>query len=483
MEWDNLLNLERLGKTNYPPDKHRPPYLQDMDRILFSQPFRRLANKTQVRPLYDHDHVHHRLIHSLEVTSVGRSLGIEVGAWLADRSGTISPPPIDTMAGLVQTACMAHDIGNPPFGHAGEEAIASWFREKFDKPTGILAEIPEEQRHEFKAFEGNAQGFRILARTEMYKNEGGLRLCLASLGAFTKYPVSANIKKQIGEAGTVGGKKYIGLKKYGFFENDVPIFQNIADRLGLVSREVVNTDGKLIGSWWSRHPLTFLMEAADDICYNIMDLEDAYIAGDVSSGQVIELLQGLAKKRDPSDRQAQQGTEIALAQADGAVASRSSPQAHQEAEADRVSRARALAIGGAISACVEAFTENYHGIMAGTFNSSLIEESSQKKIFEEIEKFSKNQIFKARKKTELEIYGRNVIYRLLNGLLPLLDEACRVNWKTEALSSYHNQVARALEFPVDSFDNAYDALHALTDFVSGTTDRYAVKVADMFGGG
>lgn len=188
MEWEKLLKLDRLGDPEYIQHKHRPIYLQDIDRILFSPPFRRLANKTQVHPLYDNDHIHHRLIHSLEVATVGRSLGIEVGAWLADDRQLIASDQVEIIAGLVQTACMAHDIGNPPFGHSGEEAIASWFREKFAHPVGILEDISETQRHEFAAFEGNAQGFRILTRIEMYKNAGGLRLALASLGAFTKIP-------------------------------------------------------------------------------------------------------------------------------------------------------------------------------------------------------------------------------------------------------------------------------------------------------
>jgi dGTPase len=156
MDWNDLLKLERLNDPSYVQNKHRPTYTQDIDRILFSQPFRRLANKTQVHPLYDNDHIHHRLIHSLEVATVGRSLGVEVGAWLADELRVITADQVEVVAGLVQTACMAHDIGNPPFGHSGEEAIASWFREKFICPEGILQDISEDQRHEFMAFEGNA---------------------------------------------------------------------------------------------------------------------------------------------------------------------------------------------------------------------------------------------------------------------------------------------------------------------------------------
>src|SRR6185312_8848969 len=237
-------------------------YVQDLDRITFSAPFRRLANKTQVHPLYDNDHVHHRLIHSLEVSSVGRTLGMDVGQWLVDerKLGDIKP---DKISGIVQAACLAHDIGNPPFGHSGEQAIGAWFEDRLSAPTGICERLDPKHHQEFKKFEGNAQGFRILARKEMYVDEGGMRLSLAVLGAFTKYPATANISAEKPEA-------YCGLKKYGLFENDAGLFAEAAEALGLPEMRSAG------GRWWKRHPLVFLMEAADDICYNIMDLEDAF---------------------------------------------------------------------------------------------------------------------------------------------------------------------------------------------------------------
>lgn len=451
MEWNKLLKLERLNDAEYIQQKHRPTYMQDMDRILFSPPFRRLANKTQVHPLYDNDHIHHRLIHSLEVANVGRSLGVEVGAWLADERGEIGSEQVEVVAGLVQTACMAHDIGNPPFGHSGEEAIASWFREKFTRPTGILQDVSEAERQEFKAFEGNAQGFRILTRTEMYKNDGGLRLALGSLGAFTKYPVSAFVRQQAG----AGGTPYIGLKKYGLFHNDIPTFSSIANELGLPREDVEIGDSKIVGHWWRRHPLTFLMEAADDICYNIMDLEDAYLAGDIAFEQVISILEKLHPK--------------------------SNKAYGNQGESETVSRHRALAIRGTISVCVEAFKKNYAQIMTGEFPMSLIEASTKADEFNEIKQIARNRIFTAARKTELEIYGRNVVYRAMDALLPLVEELLAVGGDASKLSPYHAQVVRSLRFPTDAVSCPYDALHSLTDFVSGMTDRYAVKVADMLG--
>jgi dGTPase len=455
MDWNDLLKLERLNDPGYVQKKHRPTYTQDIDRILFSQPFRRLANKTQVHPLYDNDHIHHRLIHSLEVATVGRSLGVEVGAWLADELRVITADQVEVVAGLVQTACMAHDIGNPPFGHSGEEAIASWFRDKFTCPEGVLQDISEDQRHEFMAFEGNAQGFRILTRTEMYRDDGGMRLALGSLGAFTKYPVSASARRHVGAEGVFNGTKYIGLKKYGFFEDDVAIFDTIAAELGIPKIETTASDGTVIGHWWRRHPLAFLMEAADDICYNVIDLEDAYLAGDVTYELVKSLLEGLVPKSN-----------------------RLYPE---QGEANTISRCRALAIGGTIQACVEAFKNNYAEIMTGEFPISLIEASGKAAEFKAIRDVAKARIFNAARKTELEVYGRNVVYRTLDGLLPLLNEIRLGGWDLSRMSSYHVQLVRALNFPTHAMTNSYDALHSLTDFVSGMTDRYAVKVADMIG--
>lgn len=455
MEWNKLLKLERFKHPDYIQKEHRSAYMQDIDRILFSPPFRRLANKTQVHPLYDNDHLHHRLIHSLEVASVGRSLGIGVGAWLADKIDNTLKDQIEVIAGLVQTACMAHDIGNPPFGHSGEEAIAAWFREKFALPKGIFADITENCQAEFEAFEGNAQGFRILTRTEMYRDEGGMRLTLGALGAFTKYPLGAPACNEMKAARRSNDQLYIGAKKYGLFFNDIENFHSIAHELDLPEERISDPQGKHVGSLWHRHPLAFLMEAADDICYNIMDLEDAYLSGDLAFDDVISLLKTLF------------------------------PKPNQESihynDADIVARLRAQAINHAIGACIEAFKANYLEIMSGVFSDSLVEVSSLKAEFADIKRIARQRIFNAPRKTELEVYGRNVIYRVLDGLLPLLSDLRNANWDTSQLSSYHLQLIRGLNFPIRQINTSYDALHALTDYVSGMTDRYTVKVADMIG--
>ena len=250
------------------------------DRITFSAPFRRLANKTQVHPLYENDHIHHRLIHSLETASVGRSLGIAVGDWL-EREHGLGSGEKHAVAGIVQAACLAHDIGNPPFGHSGEATIGSWFVEKFESGQEFFQRVDETRRAEFVEFEGNAQGFRLLSRLEMYRNDGGMRLSRSVLGAFTKYPITANIRRGVQDS-------YCGLKKFGIFESELDLFAEVAESVGLP------VEGTGVAKWWRRHPLVFLVEAADDICYNILDLEDAFLSGEFAFDVVMKQLESLA---------------------------------------------------------------------------------------------------------------------------------------------------------------------------------------------
>ncbi|AZL61213.1 dNTP triphosphohydrolase [Tabrizicola piscis] len=441
MEWSKLLNGSRLNEADYEEQPHRPSYVRDLDRIVFSAPFRRLANKTQVHPLHDHDHIHHRLIHSVETGSVGRSLGMQIGHWL-EQNGQIPSGGKHTVSGVVQSACLAHDIGNPPFGHSGEAAIGSWFQERFITPSGLFTEMDKILRSEFEEFEGNAQGFRIIANTEMYRGAGGMRLTKSVLGAFSKYPVSAHVKASVDE-------NYCGTKKFGFFMSEAPVFTSVAADLGLIEQKAKS------GSWWRRHPLVFLVEAADDICYNILDIEDACTAGDLSFETVKGALAPIA------------GSNTFL---DG------------KSEEEQVSYLRAKGIGTAIDACVEAFKENYQDIMSGTFTSSLIESSTKAQDFQNLKDMARRQIFKAKRKTELEVSGRNVLHRVLTGVYPIYEALGKVGWDAERLQGYNPQLVRALGLELRGVTDAYSALHSLTDYVSGMTDRYTVKIARMVSG-
>lgn len=446
MEWGKLLSSERLCDKQYEPKPDRSIFVQDHDRIVFSAPFRRLANKTQVQPLYEHDHVHHRLIHSVEVSSVGRSLAMRIGSWLEDTS-RIELGEAGTLANIVHAACAAHDIGNPPFGHSGETAMGDWFAQRFDNPSGLLADVESELRSEFTEFEGNAQGFRIITRLEMYRNEGGMRLSKAMLGAFTKYPVTSGTRHSV-----VGGQDapYIGLKKFGVFNSELELFEDIAKTLGLPQHRRDN------GSWWSRHPLVFVVEAADDICYNIVDLEDAFTTGELDFDTVKNLLHRAAGSPNRDIRNLSPSEHIALL--------------------------RALSINRAVESCLEAFKDNYDAIMAGTYSNSLADDGSMASLFAEMKSLSKAQVFTARRKTELEISGRRVIENVMTGVLPVFEDLLSAHWDGRELKAHNVKLVRALDLDIRNVANAEQALHALADFTSGLTDRHAVRVARMLTG-
>lgn len=448
MEWNTLLSNERLHDPKYSEQVNRSIFTQDYDRIVFSEPFRRLANKTQVQPLYEHDHVHHRLIHSIEVGSVGRSLAMAIGQWLVEKK-RIDKGEENILANIVQAACAAHDIGNPPFGHSGENAIGAWFSEKFTNSKGMFADLDPALQEEFRAFEGNAQGFRIIARTEMYRNDGGMRLSKAVLGAFMKYPLSAETKDNLSDL-AYKEDGYFGAKKFGIFNSELPLFDEVAETLSLTKVKVESD------TWWRRHPLVFVVEAADDICYNIVDLEDAFTTGELQFDVVRGALFDLADKpnRDTSDM----------------------------SKAEQIAFLRAVAIGKGIESCLEAFKANYSAIMTGTFSQSLVDAGKLNRQFEEIKDLSKKRIFTARRKTELEVSGHRIIGNVLSGILPVYEQLAANNWDQKILDDHSKQVARALLLDLRGISNVEQAMHGMGDFISGMTDRYALRVSRMLSG-
>jgi len=448
MDWSNLLSDERLHDHQYAGQSNRSIFTQDYDRIVFSEPFRRLANKTQVQPLYEHDHVHHRLIHSIEVGSVGRSLAMAIGQWLVAED-KIKMGEEHSLANIVQAACAAHDIGNPPFGHSGENAIGMWFAEKFQEPNGLLRDLDPSLQEEFCNFEGNAQGFRITARTEMYRNDGGMRLSKAVLGAFMKYPHSATTKKELAER-KYKADGYFGKKKFGIFNSELSLFEEVSGTLGLPKVEV----GQQV--WWRRHPLVFVVEAADDICYNIVDLEDAFTTGELQFDVVQKALFDLA------DRPNRDVTETS--------------------EAEQIAYLRAVSIGKGIESCLEAFKSNYAAIMNGTFDKSLVEAGKLNSQFADIKKLAGDRIFTARRKTELEVSGHRIIGNVLSGILPIYEQLAANDWDIQRVDDHSHQVVRALSLDLRDISSVEQALHGMTDFVSGMTDRYAVRISRMLSG-
>ena len=269
MNWDQLLSKTRLRRVTAAPPVGRNEFQRDRDRIVFSYAFRRLADKTQVHPLSKNDHVRTRLTHSIEVASVGRSLGYLVGQVIVPRHGLESQAfTADHFGYIVEAACLAHDLGNPPFGHSGEAAISKWFKD--DAKAGkLLEKLSDQQKKDFLSFEGNAQGFRIITNLENYHHDGGLQLTHAVLGAFTKYPCSSCFSKST---------NHVGCKKNGFFAAEHKYFADVAEGTGI---QPVDNSRKA----WFRHPLAFLTEAADDICYIIADLEDGFEVKKVKSAK------------------------------------------------------------------------------------------------------------------------------------------------------------------------------------------------------
>jgi dGTPase len=377
MEWHRLLSSDRLRRPGAVPQKGRSPFQQDIDRITFSAAFRRLAHKTQVHPLSPNDHVHTRLTHSIEVASVGRSLGTAVGAEIAER---LSEPNIsaDIFGYVVQAACLAHDIGNPPFGHSGEHAIRSWFNRAESNGAPFVKQTPQTRPEDFRKFEGNAQGFRILTQLENNKWDGGLQLTCAVLGAFTKYPAASTVIR-------IETDNYPGAKKVGFFKTEEKYFTEIAGTLGLTRRDPKQP-------YWCRHPLAFLVEAADDICYAIVDIEDGYELGYLSFREVKGVLAPIA----------------------GEYAGLSSSMEERE----QIAKLRAVAIGQLVDRSAATFLDNEDAILSGQFSGEIVYLTKFANEVRDALALARDKLYNSDRKTKLEIAGSEII----NGLLDIFGE-------------------------------------------------------------
>lgn len=274
--WGSLLSNKRLGEEPREQERttHRSAFDRDYDRIIFSSAFRRLQDKTQVFPLSRSDYTRTRLTHSLEVASVGRSLG-KMAVKGLEQSGKFASVDVtpDEVGTLVSAACLAHDVGNPPFGHSGESSIQEWASKNLEEK-----DFTKEEYLDFKHFEGNAQTFRAYAKLQGRERRGGLRLTYATLGTIMKYPIGS-------ESVTMPAPKSVAYKKFGFFQDDKVLAEEVLKHLNLVKG-----DGK-----FKRHPLVYLMEAADDICYAVIDLEDAYRLKVISFDDVFDLLCEIAE--------------------------------------------------------------------------------------------------------------------------------------------------------------------------------------------
>lgn len=438
MCWSNLMSSRRLREQNTrPPLPGRSPFQVDLDRIVFSAAFRRLQDKTQVHPLTDSDYVRKRLTHSMEVASVGRSLGTGVGAHICNAHPNVTVDAAE-VGYIVQAACLAHDIGNPPYGHGGEDAIRRWFREHAE----VLANLTPRQQAELLAFEGNAQGFRLLTRHEIYDDDGGLRLTHATLGAFCKYPTGADAIEPKGTSG-----RYIGAKKVGFFDSEHAFMAEMAAEVGLPARGPAS---------WVRHPLVFLMEAADDICYGVIDLEDGYDAGFIPFAEVRDLLEPIVQPRADS------------------------PYANKD-ETGKVQFLRAQAIGRLIGAAITCFTEHEGEILAGRFNHDLISVSAYGKAHAEMTTLARTRVFEDPRVVSKELAGFAVLAGLLDAFCPVVAALQTADWDPAGLGGKERRLLRLVP-GLEGCRSPYTGLLAVTDLVSGMTDRAAVQLYQRLGG-
>lgn len=444
MQWEQLLSLKRQGDTGKrlrkEQDDTRLGFEVDYDRIIFSSAFRSLQDKTQVIPLSKTDFVHTRLTHSLEVSVVGRSLGRLVGKKIIEKHPYLQDVygyQMNDFGAIVAAAALAHDIGNPPFGHSGEKAIGEYF--KTGKGLQYKEQLTDKEWQDIIDFEGNANGFNLLTASRP-GIEGGLRLSYATLGAFMKYPKESLPKKPT---------KNIADKKYGFFQCDKSFFQDIAKEMGLISNKTGNDIG------FERHPLAYLVEAADDICYTIIDFEDGINLGLISEDFALEYLINLVK----DNMQVEKYKALATKE-------------------DRLSYLRALAISRLISDVVTVFLDNEEKILAGEYPYALTERGKYTAQMDDILTISRENIYQSREVIEKEIIG----YRIINTLLDTFCTAYNNRFDVKE-NNYDKLVLKLLpeKFVTDK-TNLYDRLLHICHFVSTLTDGKALLLYNTITG-
>jgi dGTPase len=439
LEWVQLLTDSRLGEKSQPKQKlqdGRSEFQKDFDRIVFSPAFRRLQDKTQVFPLPESDFVHTRLTHSLEVSCVGRSLGNLVGETVIKRNPILNNRFTKFHFGeIVAAACLAHDIGNPPFGHSGEDAIAEYFRS--GNGQKFKSKIKDEKKWtDLIKYEGNAQGFRIITKLQNPRVKGGLSLTHSTLAAVTKYPRESLINTK---SKSLQSKAY---KKYGFFQAEKELFKVVAEATGL---DCIKSEKTF---WWCRHPLAFLVEAADDICYRVMDLEDGFRLGFVSFKETEELLRPLVSKQSLKDYR-------------------------DKDEKDRIGYLRAVAISELVSELAKVFLDDEKNILIGKFENDLIGEIRRANALKRIKDISIEKIYKSRSVVEREIAGYEVLGGLLDTFIDSYNEAFQGK-----VSAKNNSVFALLpnRLSEDIPGELYHRLLRIIDFVSGMTDSFAVSL-------
>ena len=440
MNWKQLISNKRLGQEYRHAKLHddRSEFKRDYDRLIFSAPFRRLQNKTQVFPLPGSIFVHNRLTHSLEVASVGMSLGNDVAQQLIKgRYPELKDSMFEQIGQIVSTACLAHDLGNPPFGHSGEKAIQTFFTEGPGRT--LQQEVSPAFWSDITHFEGNANAFRLLTHQFCGRRPGGFVMTYSTLASIVKYP----------HASTAAGKK----GKFGFFDTERENYQRIADEMGILRLSGENEPLR-----YARHPLVYLVEAADDICYEIMDLEDAHKLKILSYGETEQLLLGffdeMGKKRIVQRILDEQVTD---------------PN-------EKVVYMRACVIGLLEHECVKTFIENEEAILSGTFQGSLIDHISPlpREAYKQCASLSVQRIYKSKPVLDVELSGYKIMETLMEQMVSAVLNPNRY---------YSQQLIGRVSSQYDiNADDLETRLMAVIDYISGMTDVYALDVYQKING-
>lgn len=429
MSWDRLINDKRFGLEHYhdPKTGSRSDFQRDFDRLVFSSPFRRLQNKTQVFPLPGSIFVHNRLTHSIEVASVGRSMAAEIAMEL--RKKYAAEPwvaKLDSIGEIVGAACLAHDLGNPPFGHSGEKAISTYFSE--GEGRCFREQLTPRQWSDLTHFEGNANAFRLLTHQFRGRRPGGFAMTYSTLASIVKYPYEAILAD--------------GKPKFGFFGSERDAFVRVADELGMLA---LDAPGGAVR--YARHPLVYLVEAADDICYEIMDIEDAHKLGLLSYAETEPLLLDYF---DPVRR--------------GHIVDNMS---RIEDPNEKIGYMRSCVIGQLVNSCAAAFVESEDAILEGRFEGCLLDHVAEREreAYRACADLSWARIYCAPDVVDIELAGNRIITFLMDKLVQAVRNP-ELNYSRLLLSKIPHQYDT-------SAPTLYGRLQATVDYVSGMTDVYA----------
>ena len=433
MEWKQLISNKRFGQEHKHAERHddRSEFKRDYDRLIFSSAFRRLQNKTQVFPLPGSIFVHNRLTHSLEVASVGMSIGNDISRRVIQKRPELKETLVEELGTIVSAACLAHDLGNPPFGHSGEKAIQTFFSE--GPGQKIKSMVSSEFWDDITHFEGNANAFRILTHRFKGRRQGGFVMTYSMLASIVKYPFASSL------AGNHG--------KFGFFASEAESYRKIADELGIFCKSAPGEPLK-----YARHPLVYMVEAADDICYEIMDIEDSHKLKILSFAETEHLLLSFFDE-DIQQKIRQRIIDEELTD-----------------ENEKVVYMRASVIGKLENECVAAFLAHEEEILSGTFEGSLIDHISerQKKAYKECEKISYSKIYQSKPVLDIELSG----YQIMATLMEVFIEAA-----VNPSRFYSKQLLRRVSSQYDiENENLEERIMAVIDYISGMTDIYALDI-------